>query len=271
VSAGILTLTTPNIGAATGASLNLTPAANSAALVLTPPTLTSGTVGFGQILTGAINDASAVDGIISKATITCTSCNNGNQLVDWNYNGSQVLKIDGYGSMTTNSLTANGNLSIGVGYGKFAINGQAYLTSPSSNTWQLGQADTAVGQSYTLQSQGTTGVSNVAGGNLTIQAGNSTGTAAAASIVFKSPRQDGTSSGVTPQTQVVGLIVIDGAAKLPSYTVATLPTAANVGAGGEAFVTDATQTMAAGIGAIVVGGGSNKVKVFTDGANWIIG
>jgi hypothetical protein len=41
--------------------------------------------------------------------------------------------------------------------------------------------------------------------------------------------------------------------------------------GFRAFVTDATQTMTAGIGAIVAGGGTNNVPVVWDGTNWRIG
>lgn len=54
-------------------------------------------------------------------------------------------------------------------------------------------------------------------------------------------------------------------------TVALLPAAATAGAGATAFVTDANATKAAGDGAVVVGGGANKVPVYSDGTNWIIG
>ena len=55
--------------------------------------------------------------------------------------------------------------------------------------------------------------------------------------------------------------------KLPSYIVSGLPSAATCGAGSMAFVTDATATTAY---TTVAGGGSNKVLVISDGANWII-
>lgn len=55
--------------------------------------------------------------------------------------------------------------------------------------------------------------------------------------------------------------------KLPSYTVAGLPSAATCGAGAMAFVTDANATTAY---SVVVGGGSNKVLVISDGADWIV-
>jgi len=53
--------------------------------------------------------------------------------------------------------------------------------------------------------------------------------------------------------------------------VAALVSAATAGLGARAFVTDATSTLTAGIGATVAGGGSNKVPVYSDGTNWIIG
>lgn len=52
-------------------------------------------------------------------------------------------------------------------------------------------------------------------------------------------------------------------------TVASLPSAA-ANQGGFAFVTDATLTAITGLGLAVTGGGTNKVPVYSDGANWII-
>lgn len=49
-------------------------------------------------------------------------------------------------------------------------------------------------------------------------------------------------------------------------TVAALPPAGTVGR--RAFVTNATATT---FGSIVAGGGSNKVPVFDNGTNWVIG
>jgi hypothetical protein len=54
-----------------------------------------------------------------------------------------------------------------------------------------------------------------------------------------------------------------------AVAVSGLPAAGNVGA--RYFVTDATQTLAAGIGNIVAGTGTNKVPVYDDGTNWRIG
>jgi len=56
---------------------------------------------------------------------------------------------------------------------------------------------------------------------------------------------------------------------LPVWTVATLPSAGI--AGQASFVSDATQSFAAGAGNIVAGGGANCVPVYADGTNWRIG
>lgn len=52
------------------------------------------------------------------------------------------------------------------------------------------------------------------------------------------------------------------------FTVGTLPAVAD---GAHAHVSDATATLTAGIGAVVVGGGGNHVPVVADTANWRIG
>jgi len=60
-------------------------------------------------------------------------------------------------------------------------------------------------------------------------------------------------------------------AVLPTLTVATLPAAAVANRGARAFVSDSNAAMTAGIGAVVAGGGSNVVPVYSDGTNWRIG
>lgn len=61
---------------------------------------------------------------------------------------------------------------------------------------------------------------------------------------------------------------VNGAARLGQYTVGTLPSASSVGAGGKAFVSDASSAPFADV---VAGGGANFVPVYSDGANWRIG
>lgn len=67
-----------------------------------------------------------------------------------------------------------------------------------------------------------------------------------------------------------GVIYWQGAIRTGITTVSSLP-AASIGAGCRHFVTDSSQTVSAGLGAIVTGGGSNNVPVYSDGINWRIG
>ena len=69
---------------------------------------------------------------------------------------------------------------------------------------------------------------------------------------------------------VLSSTVIDSAVvvKTLSTTVGALPSAAGVGAGARAFVTDATSTS---FNAAAVGGGANSVPVFSNGSGWYIG
>ena len=59
--------------------------------------------------------------------------------------------------------------------------------------------------------------------------------------------------------------------KTTAGLVSNLPSATLSGAGARDAVTDATQTLAVGHGATVVGGGANIVPVFSNGTNWLIG
>ena len=59
--------------------------------------------------------------------------------------------------------------------------------------------------------------------------------------------------------------------QVTSGTVASLPAASAVPAGSRGWVTDATQTVAAGHGTTVAGGGGNSVPVYSTGSVWRIG
>lgn len=61
-----------------------------------------------------------------------------------------------------------------------------------------------------------------------------------------------------------------GTPKLQSFTVAGLPSAATMGQGTLAFVTDGSTSAILGLGLTVAGGGANKVLVYSDGTNWIV-
>lgn len=65
--------------------------------------------------------------------------------------------------------------------------------------------------------------------------------------------------------------VIRGVTRHTTFTAASLPSAATMGAGARAFVTDSNASIGPGLGNIVAGGGANKVPVYSDGTNWRIG
>jgi hypothetical protein len=68
---------------------------------------------------------------------------------------------------------------------------------------------------------------------------------------------------------VMGQLVVSGIIPATTnYTVATLPSAVTSGVGARSFVTDA---LAPTFGATVVGVGTVKVPVYSDGANWKVG
>lgn len=79
---------------------------------------------------------------------------------------------------------------------------------------------------------------------------------------------DSDNSGIIPLSLALngsGQVTLGGALRHRSYTVATLPSAATVGALGETFVSDARRPVA---GAVVTGGGSVAVPVYSDGSQW---
>lgn len=78
----------------------------------------------------------------------------------------------------------------------------------------------------------------------------------------------GTSSAPGVALRVGGVIAATGAIRVGSYTVATLPSASAAGAGASAYVTDSSVTT---FNATVAGGGSNSIRVTSDGANWKVG
>lgn len=71
-------------------------------------------------------------------------------------------------------------------------------------------------------------------------------------------------SGLTIPNHDTGIIDVDVA----PCVVSALPSATTKGITAKGFVTDANATAFA---SVVVGGGTNKVPVYSDGANWRIG
>lgn len=151
------------------------------------------------------------------------------------------------------------------------VGADIFLRRVAAANLAFGNVDSATPVNQIISTQGSRAGtdSNVSGGNLTILSGLGTGNSTPSSLILQSPLIG--SSGTAAQVATTGLTIINGSAKLTSYTVSGLPSASVCGAGAKAFVTDSNATMTAGIGATVAGGGSNKVPVYSDGTNWIIG
>lgn len=80
---------------------------------------------------------------------------------------------------------------------------------------------------------------------------------------------DGTVNLASPTNRLGTVHTVN--VKTSGVTVATLPAAGTIGAGARAFVNDSTVAGSGNFGAIVAGGGSNNVPVYSDGTNWRIG
>lgn len=177
-----------------------------------------------------------------------------NALLNWNSN-----------TPTTNNTAIGNGAALGATNASFANvtaignNAGSVLLSGSNNTIiGSGVASTTL----------TTGARNIL-----IGTASNTDTAASGtndSIVI------GASTGSTPWltgslTAAAPSAVFSGTVKTLVTVVASLPSAATAGAGATAFVTDASNSFIVGLGLTVVGGGANKVPVYSDGTNWIIG
>jgi hypothetical protein len=126
------------------AGLTLSNAANAYTQTSTGLSLTSGTTGFGRDITGTVADASAVDGIIDFANITCTTCTATSYLVDWQVGGSSVFKIATGGAITAvgqindssniqgYNLAVTGGIALGTGISLAATNSLQFQTNFTS-------------------------------------------------------------------------------------------------------------------------------------------
>jgi hypothetical protein len=182
-------------------------------------------------------------------------------LIDAKINSTNRFSVDQFGAVSITS--GYGTSSSGI-----VVYGPAvFLLQRGAGNWQLGNADAASPVSQILTAQGSRSGTdtNAAGGDLTVQSGRGTGTAAISSLVLQSPVA--VASGTGAQTFTTGATIKNGVTVLPTYTVATLPTASTV-SGGRANVSDAlTPTF----GSAVTGGGAVFTPVYSNGSAWFVG
>lgn len=159
---------------------------------------------------------------------------------------AQTFKVTAAGVMTAAAGTINGTFTT-TGTVTLATNS---LTVSSSTGHSSGANTSCFAWSSTSVSTGTidTTISRNAAG--VVQIGASTGAAASGSLLLAT-------------------LTASGNINLKTTTVGALGSAATVGA--TAFVTDANTTLILGLGLTAVGGGANKVPVYADGSNWIVG
>ena len=165
------------------------------------------------------------------------------------------------GNTTGNYNSAFGGFSLSANIAGVSNSAVGYTTLGDINGASASY-NTAVG--YNTGRGITTGASN------TILGANITGLAAGLTGAIILAAGDGVSR-IDYGMSTAAVWTLAAPLKKLVKTVALLPGASSVGAGAEAFVTDATATMAAGHGTAVAGGGSNKVPVYSDGSSWIIG
>lgn len=114
------------------------------------------------------------------------------------------------------------------------------------------------------------GTSTTSANTLNLGGGNSSNPAATEVAIYAAANTT-TTTGTKILSCTTAKATISVPFVLANYTVATLPSASTSGAGATAFVTDASTTFALSLGLTVLGSGSNKVPVYSDGTNWIVG
>lgn len=223
-------------------------------VINTPTGIVKGDVGLGNVdnTSDATKNAASVtltNKTISSPTLSGTIAGT----PTWTSNQAITLStaaqtnITSVGTLT--SLGTSGSVTITQNNQQLLLSGATanfrYLShqTSGSNRFNVGLNDTAEGGSN-------------AGSDYFIDAFTDAGSFLAHALMIK---------------RSSSLITTYGPVKLASYIVSGLPSASTSGAGSTAFVTDASTTIILGLGAAVVGGGSNKVPVYSDGTNWIIG
>lgn len=255
----IADLVTPGIGGSTGATDNAILRADGAGGV-TAQAGAPVTISDNGLITDTIGAANT--GLLASTGYSLTGSDATNAIDisgTWNTSGSpRALKIsitntasggdarliDLLSSAVTRfAVYADGKVRIG----EFSSD-NARLYAETNGTFQIGGAWGGVNDNQTVL---------VGTGKLVLGGGGSI-----ASVAVPSNTID-----LKTGSSTTGLQINRGTAKLTSYTVATLPAAATVGAGAIAFVTDATTPTSL---ATVVGGGAVKVPVYSDGSGWLV-
>ena len=258
-----------------------------------------GVFALGQLTTGDQNTALGVHALNNAVTSTaCTAVGYASQINSTGNNNTSV-------GDTSLNATSSGSHNTAIGQGSLAVNTadnntavgtkSAYLTtsgtqntalgSSALNSNQTGNFNTGLGfqalySAVSVNFNTAVGWSslNVALGAGNVAIGAYSGRYETGSNSFYVNNQDFTNTatektnslmyGVFAATPAGQTLRINAALKPLTSTVAALPSAATVGVGFKAMVTDAT---APTFLATVAGGGAVVCPVFSDGTNWKVG
>ena len=194
-------------------------------------------------------------GYYTRPGITVPSLNFANSTYDYSAGGIAQGEV---------TITSDGLNTISIGGDQSPMANAA--SSPGDQTLAVARADgtanNVAGVNFFIRGSQGTG-SNTSGGMVIIQtsppgaSGNAINASVNAVIV-----------DTTLSVKTSNNITANGYVKTSANTVSNLPLASSAGAGARSFVTDATSTTFL---AQVVGGGSNRVPVVSNGSVWVIG
>jgi hypothetical protein len=254
-----------SITSATGQALTLATLDSNANLALAPN-------GTGKVLIGPagikIGDATngptiAATGTSPNESLVLTSAGTGAIVIPGEVRfktpNKKIYFSDGLasGGYIENFDTTNGSVTLSGG------NNAVFITPALTCLNIFSFQDAAIGpiannSSLTLRSSGTAAIILSSASGIT-QFGGTNGPKI--SVSGTSPNEN---LNLNPSPAGTGVVTVGSPFRLKGYTVGTLPTGS---VGDTAYVTDAMAPVAL---AAVVGGGAVVVKVFYNGANWIV-
>ena len=229
----------------TSISLGASGTVTAAASTLTGTTLAS------NVVTSSLTSVGTLGSLTVTGTATAGTVNSSGST--YNLNGVNALTQSGPYTILS---TSNGRLAVQAGN---ASDPQTYYNNTNH---VFRSADTLTTFATLAAGAYTLSVPLAYGGVTLTNAVTGTG----AMVLSAAAALTGIVTNTSTGGQFYGATVRTG-----QTTVASLPAAATTGAGARAFVTDGSTTVILGLGLTVVGGGANKVPVYSDGTNWIVG
>lgn len=214
---------------------------DGADISITPLPITSGTVGTGVSFVGTVNNATAVDGIVNFANVTCTLCASGSYLFDYQVGGVFQGRLSTGGSLSLAGAISTGNS------GTLSFGSRGIISSSAAGLIQLGAADAAAPVAQKLTTQNVVaGTINTAGVSTTVDAGQGTGTGLGGSLILQTAPAGSTGSA---QNALVTALTIDARTHMSYGGTAPAVSACGTSPSIDAHATDTSGTVTAGAAA----------------------